>query len=138
MTPRQISLVRDSWAQVVPVSGSIAELFYGRLFELKPGYRTLFQGDMNNQGRMLMSMLNTAIAALDRLDTVAPAIRELGRRHAGYGVAAADYDSVGAAFLWTLEQRLGARFTAEVRDAWVETYATLAGLMIAGAADTGA
>jgi len=32
------------------------------------------------------------------------------------------YDSVGIALLWTLEQGLGQAFTPEVRDAWTETY----------------
>jgi hemoglobin-like flavoprotein len=32
------------------------------------------------------------------------------------------YDSVGTALLWTLEQGLGEAFTPEVRDAWTEAY----------------
>jgi Hemoglobin-like flavoprotein len=32
------------------------------------------------------------------------------------------YDSVGTALLWTLEQGLGKGFTPEVRDAWTEAY----------------
>jgi hemoglobin-like flavoprotein len=39
------------------------------------------------------------------------------------------YDTVGAALLWTLEQGLGAAFTAEVREAWTETYTILATVM---------
>jgi hemoglobin-like flavoprotein len=60
-------------------------------------------------------------------------LRLLGRRHAGYGVNAADYDTVAGALLGTLEQALGSEFTPAVRDAWVTYYQTLAGEMKAAA-----
>ncbi|MDP1672415.1 MAG: hypothetical protein Q8L65_04770, partial [Burkholderiales bacterium] len=58
-------------------------------------------------------------------------------RHAGYGVQPKDYDKVGAAFLWTLEQGLGETFTAEVRGAWAEVYGVIAKTMITAAASAG-
>ena len=54
---------------------------------------------------------------------------EVGRRHGGYGVTDAHYDTVGEALLWTLEQGLGAEFTPNARSAWALTYGTLAGVM---------
>jgi len=134
MTPEQVKLVKDSWAQVAPISEQAAELFYGRLFELNPDYRALFKGDMKSQGKMLMSMLNTAVASLDKLDAIVPAVQALGQRHVGYGVKAEDYDTVAEALLWTLGQGLGEGFTDEVREAWTLTYTTLATVMIEAAA----
>ncbi|MEM8563755.1 MAG: globin family protein [Pseudomonadota bacterium] len=130
MTPEQVTMVKDSWAQVVPISEQAADLFYGKLFELKPEYRGLFKGDMKSQGKMLMSMLNTAVASLDRLPTIVPAVQALGQRHVGYGVKDEDYDTVGEALLWTLGQGLGDAFTDDVKEAWTLTYTTLAGVMI--------
>lgn len=130
MTPEQVTMVKDSWAKVVPISEQAADLFYGRLFELNPAYRQLFTGDMKAQGKMLMSMLNTAVASLDKLPSIVPAVQALGQRHVGYGVKGEDYDTVGAALLWTLSQGLGDEFTAEVEEAWTITYTTLAGVMI--------
>ncbi len=129
MTPEQVNLVKDSWAQVVPISEQAAELFYGRLFQLQPDYRALFTGDMKAQGKMLMSMLNTAVTSLDRLDAIVPAVQSLGVRHRGYGVKDEDYAVVAQALLWTLEQGLGDAFNDEVRIAWTETYTTLATVM---------
>ena len=74
---------------------------------LDPGLRKLFKSDLAQQGRKLMSMLGTAIANLDRLESVAPVVRDLGRRHAGYGVGPTDYDTVAGALIVTLEQGLG-------------------------------
>jgi hemoglobin-like flavoprotein len=49
---------------------------------LKP----LFKGDMAEQGRRLIKMIGTAVANLDKLETIVPAVEDLGRRHATYGV----------------------------------------------------
>jgi hemoglobin-like flavoprotein len=37
---------------------------------------------------------------------------------------------VGAALLWTLEQGLAGNWNKELKTAWTEVYATLAGAMI--------
>ena len=134
MTPDQKQLVRDSFAKVAPIAPTAAELFYGRLFELDPGLRPLFKGDMKEQGRKLMAMIATAVAGLDKLDTIVPAVRALGKRHAGYGVIDAQYDTVAAALLWTLEQGLGPDFTPATKEAWTACYTLLAGQMKEAAA----
>ncbi len=129
MDASQVALVRDSFAKVVPITDTAASLFYGRLFELDPALKPLFKGDMAAQGRLLMQMIATAVNALDRLETIVPAVESLGKRHADYGVAASHYDTVGTALLWTLGQGLGPAFTPEVKAAWTETYGILAGVM---------
>ena len=129
MTPQQISLVTTSWKQVMPISDTTAELFYGKLFEMNPALKPLFKGDMRAQGKKLMTMITTAVMSLDKLETIVPAVQDLGRRHAKYGVKDKDYDTVAGALLWTLGQGLGAGFTVEVKEAWVVTYTVLANTM---------
>jgi hemoglobin-like flavoprotein len=129
MTPQQIELVQSSFKKVVPIAGTAADLFYDRLFETAPEVRSLFPQDMAEQKKKLMAMLGTAVSNLHKLDTILPAVQELGRRHKGYGVTADQYAPVGAALLWTLEKGLGPDFTPEVKEAWTLTYTTLAGVM---------
>lgn len=133
MTPHQIKLVQTSFAQVAPIAATAADLFYGRLFEIAPEVRAMFPDDLSGQKKKLMAMLGTAVAGLSHLETLLPAVRALGQRHAGYGVSADQYVPVGAALLWTLEKGLGDAFTAETRDAWATTYRVLAGTMIEAA-----
>lgn len=80
-----------------------------------------------------MAMIGTAVANLDRLETIVPAVQDLGRRHATYGVKATHYDTVGAALLWTLGQGLGDAFTPPVKAAWTEAYTTLSTVMMEAA-----
>ncbi len=129
MTPENIALVKTSWQQVLPIQKAAAELFYGRLFELDPSLRQLFRGDMAEQGRKLMTMINTVVMSLDRLGPMLGAIEDLGRRHVAYGVTEAHYDTVGSALIWTLGTGLGDHFTPAVQAAWAEAYDTLASTM---------
>ena len=135
MTPAQINMVKASWAKVVPIKETAAELFYGRLFELDPALKPLFKGNMAEQGKKLMMMINTVVNSLERIDTLVPVIQDLGRRHVAYGVTDAHYETVGSALLWTLEKGLGPAFDEDVKAAWASAYGLLAGTMMAAAAE---
>lgn len=130
MTPQQIADVKRTWAMVAPIADQAAILFYDRLFAIDPATKPLFRRtDMAAQRATLMGTLTLVVKGLDELDRLVPAVEALGRRHAGYGVIAEHYGSVGAALLWTLEQGLGAAFTPAVREAWTTAYGILAGVM---------
>jgi methyl-accepting chemotaxis protein len=130
LSDEKIRLVQETWAAVNPIADQAAAMFYNRLFELDPTVQDLFQtSDMVKQGKLLMGMFDVAVKGLHSVTTLVPAVEELGRRHIHYRVRAEHFDTVGTALLWTLQQGLGAAFTAEVRQAWVDTYAFLARIM---------
>lgn len=133
MNARQIALVQDSFEKVRPIASAAAELFYGRLFELDPKLKPLFRGDMKEQGRMLMSVIASAVRSLSAPAPLVPVLKDMGRRHVAYGVRDEHYATVGAALIWTLEQGLGEHFTPELREAWTATYGLLSGVMLDGA-----
>jgi hemoglobin-like flavoprotein len=133
MTPQQISLVKNSWQKISPIADTAATLFYQRLFELDPQLQSLFKHDMQDQGRKLMNTITFAVNALDNLNSLVPAVEDLGRRHVAYGVADKDYDTVAQALLWTLQKGLGDAFTPATKQAWTETYTLLAQTMIKAA-----
>lgn len=134
MNPHQIELVQSTWSKVLPISEKAADLFYNRLFEIDPSTKSLFTGDMKEQGRKLMQMIDIAVEGLPKLDTIVPELQSLGKRHAKLGVENDHYGSVGAALLWTLEQGLGEAFTPEVKEAWTEAYGVLSNTMKEAAA----
>jgi hemoglobin-like flavoprotein len=74
------------------------------------------------------------VRGLDHLDRLVPVVQDLGRRHVGYGVTDAHYDTVGSALLWTLEKGLGSAFTPDMKDAWATVYGLLATVMKEAAA----
>lgn len=131
----QVDLVQSSFEKVKPIADKAAELFYERLFQLEPSFRPLFKGNMKEQERKLMATLALAVEGLRQPEKIIPAVQDLGRRHAGYGVKAEYYDIVGEALLWTLAQGLGADFTTSVRKAWEEAYTFLSEIMKEAAAE---
>lgn len=130
LTPEQIKLIQDSWAQVTPIKATAAELFYARLFELDPTVKTLFKGKLDFQGEKLMTTLTVVVDSLDDLSSVVPMLHAMGKRHIIYNVKAEHYDTVGAAFLWVLEQGLGELFTTETKEAWTIAYGVIASVML--------
>lgn len=132
MDKTQIELVRSTWARLLPIRTDVAELFYGKLFELEPHLQPLFRSNMGEQGARLIAMLDIAVRGLDHPQVLAPAFRDLGQRHVRYGVSHADYGIVAVVLLWTLEQSLGTLFTADVRRAWTEAYAVITAIMRPG------
>lgn len=129
MNEQQIQLVQDSFEQVKPIAGTAADLFYDRLFELDPDLRPLFKADLSEQKHNLMTTLSFAVAGLSKPERILPAVRQLGARHAGYGVQTHHYQTVGEALLWTLSQGLGEQFTPPVEEAWTAVYTLLAQTM---------
>jgi hemoglobin-like flavoprotein len=134
MTPEQVTMVQESFKRVVPIASTAADLFYDRLFEIAPEVRAMFPDDLKEQKKKLIAMLATAVTNLHQVDTIVPAVEELGRRHVAYGVSEKHYAPVGAALLWTLEKGLGDAFTPPLKEAWTQTYMTLAGVMQKAAA----
>jgi len=129
MTPEQVSLVQSSWQKVVPIKDQASQIFYNQLFEIDPSLRSLFNQDLTEQRRKLMTMLDTAVRNLQNPQTIVPAVRELGKRHVKYGVRRDDYNSVATALLATLEKGLGPEFTPETKKAWIAAYTLLTGVM---------
>jgi nitric oxide dioxygenase len=131
MTPEQVKLVQQSFAQVVPIADKAAEIFYDRLFELAPAVKPLFRGDdMAEQRRKLIATLAVVVGGLSDLPSVLPAASALAKRHVGYGAQPEHYPVVGEALLWTLARGLGPQWTPDVAAAWTAAYTILSGYMI--------
>lgn len=139
MTPQQKHAIGESWRRVSTIGDAAATLFYERLFETNPALRPLFDTtDMASQRAKLLQALALVVASLDRLESLAPTLQTLGRRHAGYGVRKEHYHQVGAALLWTLEQGLGDDWTEAAADAWTQAYALVSGIMLSAAEEASA
>src|SRR6187402_1815410 len=90
LTPQQISRVQESFDLVQPMAMAAASVFYARLFDLDPGLRRLFPEDLLDQQRKLMQLLGAGVRGLSRPEQLFPVLRDLGRRHTGYGVRPED------------------------------------------------
>jgi hemoglobin-like flavoprotein len=81
-----------------------------------------------------MAMLEYIVAGLHQPETMMPAVQELGRRHADYGVQEAHDATVGTALLGALRQGLGPQCIPAVEAAWAAAYTLLVDTMQAATA----
>jgi nitric oxide dioxygenase len=138
MMPEQERLVRESWPRISAQAETAAALFYGRLFEMAPEARPLFAHvEMEAQGRKFIAMLDQIVQSLDQAPVLVTDVASLARRHTAYGVHVAQYASVGAALVWTIEQVLGDDASPEVSSAWREAYTLVAAIMARAARRSG-
>ena len=130
MNAQQIQMVKESWGYVIVKSDEAGQLFYSRLFEVAPGVRHMFKGDVKEQSRKLMNMITYVIAKLDKLDTIIDEIKGLAKRHDKYGAKKEHYAVVGECLIYTLRTGLGAKWNPELEAAWVKVYTILSEAMV--------
>jgi hemoglobin-like flavoprotein len=150
ITDNEKEVLRRTWRLVVPIADTAADLFYKRLFELRPEYAALFTGDLTAQKRKLIQMLAFIVKSLDWpesawKDNVSAeedlvfVVLALGRRHKDlYRVPNESYAVVGEALLWTLDYGLAGAFDDMARAAWTHVYQLVSSAMRMGAALTNA
>lgn len=133
ISPQDAEIVRNSFMSFAADADSVATNFYNRLFETDPSLKELFGEDMMGQGQKLMDMLATVVDNADSIANLRGTLHDLGARHAGYGVRADMYDTVGASLLGVIEEAMGPDFTPDVAAAWATVFNIVADTMLDGA-----
>ncbi len=129
MDAHKIALVQRSFEKVATLGDKVAELFYEELFAIDPSLRKMFRGDMAAQRQKLLAALALVVRSLDSPEKILNPVKQLAIKHVDYGVEPVHYTYVGNALLRTLKKGLGADFTPELGDAWVEAFRMLAKVM---------
>lgn len=129
-TSAEVERVRASYAKIAARSEEAAAVFYKRLFTLNPALKSLFHGDMREQGRKLIATLGLIAQAVDQVEALTPSIRQLGVRHASYRVKEAHYATVATALLATIEEIAGPEYSPEIGAAWAKVYGFISNQMI--------
>ena len=82
LTPDRISLIRQTFHDLAAEKQTASQRFYELLFEIAPDLRSLFRGDMGNQGMRFMSTLGTILDDIDNPEALAPHVERLAKGHA--------------------------------------------------------
>jgi hemoglobin-like flavoprotein len=125
LRPEERTILYATYLKIAAAESQLTDLLYRRLFELDPSLQSLFKVTMKEQGIKWRMMLNIAIAALDHPALLEKSLREMGRRHVGYGVKEEDYPKFVDAVVWAIKQYLGPECTPEVESAWRNLFAVL-------------
>ncbi len=129
MTSKQQELVRATFATLGDKKEVFSDLLYKKLFELEPKAQALFRGDMQEQRRKLMRMLQISVEHLDNHAELQPMLFNLGQIHHSFGIEGKQFAAFGEAMIFALQTTLGNGFTPDVEEAWKAAYLYLASTM---------
>ncbi|MDJ0649572.1 MAG: globin family protein [Xenococcaceae cyanobacterium MO_188.B19] len=130
----QVELLERSFEAIKPNADSFVNSFYKNLFAAYPEAKPLFDTtDMGAQKKKLLNSLVLVVENLRKPDVLDQALRGLGARHVKYGALPEHYPLVGNALLITFKQYLGASWTPEIRQAWIDAYGVISQIMLDGA-----
>ncbi len=116
-------LVQSTFEIIAPKADAFARDFYRHMFAKHPEIERLFaRVEMATMRLMLMRMIGVTVRGLQNLPEILPALRDLGMRHAGYGVRAEHFDFAEDALLHALALHLGDAFAPEVRQGWRDVF----------------
>jgi len=150
LTSAQVTLIKEAWAKVETLPATtVGGLLFKHIFEQanvstmfsfgrRPGFdpspdAVVVNPDVQKHGAKVAGTVAIAISMLTDLEALVPILKELGAKHATYGVVAAHYDVVGSAFLKTLSVGLGPVYTPDVAAAYTAMWGVVATTMQAGA-----
>lgn len=129
-----LDALETSFDQIAPRGDELMDVFYARLFSVAPSVKPLFAGtDLKRQKAMLLAALVLLRRSLRDLDSVTPALRELGARHVRYGALPEHYPVVGEVLIFSMAQVAGDAWSADYEAAWTEAFTLVAGAMLDGA-----
>ena len=130
LTQNELQAIRDSFGQVRQDMGAQSVFFYEALFRRAPEFRKLFREDIEGQGMKFMTTLEAIIEKLDQEMAVDEEYTNLGRKHAGLGIKASQFEVMGEALIDTLRNVLGDDLTLELEASWRKAYALVSANMI--------
>jgi hemoglobin-like flavoprotein len=131
MTRTAIARVQHSYRRITQ-NGALAPLFYAKLFERAPETRALFPDDMARQHAHFNVALAVLVWNLDYLGALDEPLRELGARHAGYGVRQQHYAIFRDTLLDVLGESAGSIWSPALREDWWQALTRVIATMFQG------
>ncbi|WP_131742368.1 globin domain-containing protein [Actinomadura roseirufa] len=132
MDPQRL---KDNFALVGANGTEVAEYFYADLFARDPQLRSLFPAAMAKQHEKLLAALSHVVSTVEDTDGLVPYLRDLGRRHGGFGVRPEHFPQVGASLLATLAFFSGPAWDDDLERDWQAAYGLVAEVMSGAAAE---
>ena len=122
------------------------ELFFKHVFKIAPEALQLFSfknepnvyesKGFKKHALNVMRHVGKAVGGLNDLEKLVPVLKNLGKRHVGYGVKKEHYPVIGQALIMTLKEGLKDSWDDELEKAWVDVFTIVKDTMISGNYDS--
>jgi len=133
---QQGQVLRESLDALLDRGTEMSKAFFDALFDTHPDFRESFAlVDLPGQHTAFLAALKYVANHYEQRAALERNLRELGARHAGYGMRPDHFADFGACLLDTMAQFAGPAWTLEVDLAWRTAFEHVAEMMVEGAAD---
>ncbi|MBL8877521.1 MAG: hypothetical protein JNG88_00250 [Phycisphaerales bacterium] len=134
MTEQSIQQIETSFNLLAPRGEELVQRFYGLLFARNPQVRGMFPEDLTHQKKKLLASIVLVVQNIRTPEKLMQPLREMGARHAGYGVQNAHYAIVRDTLLEVMGEMAGPAWNTNLAHTWTEALNTVATIMQEGAA----
>lgn len=110
--------LRASFSIMAQQGDALATEFYKRLFSAQPQLRPMFPTDLTAQKQKLIDSLDFVVKTLDHPEGVRDALKEMGKRHVGYGAKPEHYPIVREHLVAAMAAVSGSNWSGALRDDW--------------------
>jgi len=139
MNLHHINLVQTTFALVQAEADLFATRLFEHLFRLDPCLCYLFPQEMARHKARFMAALAEIVGGLERpYPLIQHTLKPLGHQHAHLGLQPAHFHAFATALQQALADTLGSHFTPDVRQAWIDAYYLVVGVMKETAVQQGA
>jgi len=129
----KVSTLEQSFESIKYDILDISETFYRILFEKYPQVKPMFaETDIYAQQQKFARSLELMVENLRRPEAVSHTLRDLGSKHASFGVIAEHYPIVRGVLLEAFAIHMKDAWTVEVADAWDQAFSLVQEMMLSG------
>lgn len=118
MDAAQIERIKASYASLQPQWEKVINRCFDRLFVRAPALKDLYPSNMDPVRREYARVIALLVEKADRLHEVEEMLRDLGKRHRGYGAEAAHYPLLRDALVAGMKDVAGKGWDYQVEFAW--------------------
>ena len=128
-----IERLERSFKLLAPRGQELVDRFYAKLFSENRPLREMFPDNMTEQKQKLLASLVFVVQNLRKPDQMVDPLREMGRRHAGYGTQAEHYPVVRDTLVAVMGEMAGEAWNDQLTADWNAALNVVAGIMLEGA-----
>ena len=130
LSENTISLIKETLPLINKESENITTRMYEILFSKYPETKAMFENATSDQHKKLAGAIGAFAANVDNLGALAKAVEKMAAIHVKTNVQAVHYPMVADSLITAMEDILGSNLTPAHKDAWIEGYNFLAGILM--------
>lgn len=129
-SPETIASVNQSWRVAAQDYEGFTLRFFDALEQDAPHLARCFKGDDDARRFQFCAMMSIVVSALEVVDSVEDAIRQLGERHSRFDLRPADFSLFASVLMRTFERELAEAWSEQDAQAWREALGRISATML--------